>query len=196
MVSCGARKRALSSWRNSYLHDDSHIAIAKGMERARFSKMGCPIARAAEEVGEGWVLLILREVFKGARTFKDLESRLPIPPNTLTQRLRVLCGRGLLERRPYQENPPRAEYIPTPKALDLLPVLIALGEWGNRWLAPEGRLLFVVDSTTGNEMDVAVVDRKTSRPLKAGTIALKAGPGAGRSTRAALQTPLVLGKSP
>jgi DNA-binding HxlR family transcriptional regulator len=165
------------------------------MERASFAKMNCPIARAADEVGEGWVLLILREVFKGARTFKELELRLPIQPTTLARRLDTLCARGLLERRPYQDNPPRDFYVPTPKALDLLPVLIALGEWGNRWLAPEGRLLQPIDARTGRAMDVSVIDRHSGQPVKAGGVALKAGPGASRSTRAALKAPLVLGRT-
>jgi hypothetical protein len=98
-----------------------------------------------------------------------------------------------LEKRAYQSNPPRHEYVPTAKALDLLPVLIALGEWGNRWLAPEGRLLEAIDSLTGRTMQVAVVDRRTSKPLIAGEIALRAGRGASRATRAALKKPLMLG---
>jgi DNA-binding HxlR family transcriptional regulator len=144
------------------------------MERATFSNMDCPIARAAEEVGEA---------LKGALTFSDFESRLPIAPNTLTRRLDVLCSRGLLERATYQTNPPRDQYVLTEKALDLLPVLIALGEWGNRWLAPEGELLTVIDAQSGRAMDVAVVDRRTSRPLRAGSVAIKAGPGARRPVR-------------
>jgi DNA-binding HxlR family transcriptional regulator len=166
------------------------------MERASFSNMDCPIARATEEVGEGWTLLVLREAFKGALTFSDFEARLPIAPTTLTRRLDALCARGLLEREAYQTNPPREQYKPTPKALDLLPVLIALGEWGNRWLAPEGALLTVIDAETGRAMDVAVVDRKTSRPLRAGNVAVKPGPGARPPMRDALKTPLVLGARP
>jgi len=81
----------------------------------------------------------------------------------------------------------------TAKALDLLPVLIALGVWGNRWLAPEGELLTVVDAQSGDAMDVAVVDRRTSRPLRAGEVAITAGPGARRVIRDALKTPMVLG---
>jgi DNA-binding HxlR family transcriptional regulator len=163
------------------------------MERASFSNMDCPIARATEEVGEGWTLLVLREAFKGALTFSDFESCLPIAPTTLTRRLDALCTRGLLERETYQTNPPRDQYLPTAKALDLLPILIALGEWGNRWLAPEGKLLTVIDAESGYVMDVAVVDRRTSRPLQAGNVAIKAGPGASQRTRDALKTPMVLG---
>lgn len=158
--------------------------------------MGCPIARAVDEVGEGWALLILREAFKGALTFSDFEARLPITPTTLTRRLDALCARGLFERATYQTNPPRGEYVLTAKALDLLPVLVTLGEWGNRWLAPEGELLTFVDPESGGRrMDVALIDRRTSRALRAGKVAIAAGPGASRSTRDALKTPRIFGAS-
>ena len=155
--------------------------------------MECPIARAVDEVGEGWTLLILREAFKGAVTFSDFQDRLPIAPTTLTRRLEGLCRGHFFERTAYQTNPRRVRYELTEKALDLLPVLVALGSWGNRWLAPEGELLTVIDRESGEAMDVAVIDRKTSRPLRPGGVALRAGPGAKKRLRGRLQEPLVLG---
>ncbi|APR81269.1 Transcriptional regulator, HxlR family protein [Minicystis rosea] len=155
--------------------------------------MECPIARAVDEVGDAWTLVILREAFKGAATFGDFEARLPITPTTLTRRLEALTSRGFFTRATYQTNPPRERYELTEKALDLLPILLALGTWGNRWLAPEGELLTIVDPASGDAMDVAVVDRKTSRPLRPGEVALKAGPGAKKRMRELLATPLVLG---
>jgi DNA-binding HxlR family transcriptional regulator len=163
------------------------------MQRASFADMECPIALALEEVGEGWTLLVLREAFKGARTFADFQQRLGVAPNTLAQRLRRLCDHGLLQRRRYQSNPPRANYDLTEKARDLLPVLLALGAWGTRWLLPAGPLLVPVDAETGRAMDLAVVDRRTSRPVRAGSVALKAGPAASRRLKTALRSPLVLG---
>jgi len=163
------------------------------MERASFAKMECPIARAVDEVGEGWTLLILREAYKGASTFSDFEARLPITPTTLTRRLEALTARGFFERTTYQTNPPRDRYELTEKALDLLPVLLALGTWGNRWLAPEGELISIVDPASGEPMDVAVIDRKTSNELRPGEVALKAGAGAKKRMRELLATPLVLG---
>jgi DNA-binding HxlR family transcriptional regulator len=163
------------------------------MERASFAKMDCPIARAADQVGEGWTLLVLREAFKGATTFSDFQERLPIAPTTLTRRLDELCRRGFFGRTTYQRNPRRDRYDLTEKALDLLAVLVALGAWGNRWLAPEGELLTVVDPESGDAMEIEVVDRKTSRPLRPGGVALRAGPGATKRVRARLREPLVLG---
>jgi DNA-binding HxlR family transcriptional regulator len=145
-------------------------------------------------MGEAWTLLVLREAFKGAATFGDFEQRLPIVPTTLTRRLDALCIHGLLRRQRYQTHPPRDRYELTDKALDLLPVLVALGTWGNRWLAPEGELMTVVDAESGVPLDVAVVDRTTARPVRAGEIALKSGPGAPEALRTALKKPLVLGR--
>ncbi len=162
------------------------------MERASFAKMPCPIARAVEEVGEGWTLLILREAYKGAVTFTDFQERLPIAPNTLTRRLEALTERGFFEPKTYQTHPPRQYYELTEKALDLLPVLLALGSWGNRWLAPEGELVTVLDPASEAPMDLAVIDRKTSREIRAGAVAMRAGPGAKRA-RGQMSKPVLLG---
>jgi DNA-binding HxlR family transcriptional regulator len=163
------------------------------MERASFAKMECPIARAVDEIGDAWSLLILREAFKGAATFSDFEAHLPIAPTTLTRRLDALTSRKFFRRTPYQSKPTRHRYELTKKALELMPILLALGSWGNRWLAPEGALLDIVDPESGDAMDVAVVDRRTSKPLRPGHVALTAGPGAKKRTRELLRSPLVLG---
>lgn len=165
------------------------------MERASFAKMECPIARAVDEIGDAWSLLILREAYKGASTFSDFQAQLPIAPTTLTRRLEALASRGFFRLAEYRSNPPRHRYELTDKGLELLPILLALGTWGNRWLAPEGELLTVVDPTSGAPMDVAVVDRRTSKPLRPGRVALKAGPGAKKRTHELLRSPLVLGAS-
>ena len=155
--------------------------------------MECPIARAVDEIGDAWSLLILREAFKGARTFSDFEAHLPIAPTTLTRRLDALASRKFFRRRAYQSNPTRHLYEATTKALELMPILLALGSWGNRWLAPKGALLDIVDPKSGHAMDVAVVDRRTGKPLRPGYVALTAGRGAKKRTRELLRSPLVLG---
>jgi DNA-binding HxlR family transcriptional regulator len=164
------------------------------MQRASFADMECPIARAAEEVGEGWSILILRNAFMGARTFQDFEERLGIATSTLTRRLGALCDQGLLARRRYQENPPRDEYVLTEKGLDFLPVLLSLAAWGNRWLAPGGAPIVPVDMQTGNPVDPIVIDRRTSRPLRPGHVGLTAGPGASKALRRDLAQPVMLGR--
>jgi DNA-binding HxlR family transcriptional regulator len=163
------------------------------MQRASFADMECPIARAAEEVGEGWSLLILRNAFLGARTFQEFEERLGIVASTLARRLAALCERGLLVRRQYQSKPARDEYVLSEKGLDLLPVLMALAAWGNRWLARDGAWLVPVDLESGAPIEPILVDRRTARPLRAGDIGLVAGPGASKELRRALRAPVALG---
>lgn len=163
------------------------------MERASFAEMECPIARAADELGDGWTMLILREAYKGARSFADFQQRLPIAPATLTRKLETLVTRGFFDKSAYQTRPLREHYLLTAKALDLLPVLLALGEWGNRWLAPEGEILSLVDADSGKAMALAIVDGKTGKPLRAGHVALKPGKGASVELRQKLKSPLPLG---
>ena len=95
----------------------------------------CSIARALTVVGERWTLAIAREAFAGAHRFDDFRKRLGIARNILSARLRSLVEHGVLERRAYQQSPPRFEYRLTPMGNDLYPVLVSLLGWGDRWLA-------------------------------------------------------------
>jgi DNA-binding HxlR family transcriptional regulator len=79
--------------------------------------MRCPIARTLDIIGERWTILILRDL-------------VGISPNTLSARLKRLEDAGIVERRFYEQHPPRAEYLLTEKGKDLRPVLRALLDWG------------------------------------------------------------------
>ena len=95
----------------------------------------CPVGRAMNAVGDRWTIMILRDLFTHeARRFHDLVDSLPgLSPNTLSARLKALQSRGIIERRFYNEHPPRAEYMLTPKGRDLGPVVLALKTWGNKY---------------------------------------------------------------
>ncbi len=93
----------------------------------------CSIARALAVVGERWTLLILREIFFGARRFDELRRRLGIARNVLSARLDHLTEHGVLEKVSYQNRPVRFEYRLTSKGRDLFPILLALLRWGDRW---------------------------------------------------------------
>ena len=161
------------------------------MERTSLAGRPCPIARSVDLLGDAWSLLILRDVFLGARRFGDLQDGLGIAPNSLTRRLEALTRAGLLVARPYSQRPLRHEYALTAKGEDVLPVLLALAAWGNKWLAPDGEPLLLVDPRTGKPLAPVVIDQKTRRPLRAGHVAVIAGPGAPRSVHRALRTPRV-----
>jgi DNA-binding HxlR family transcriptional regulator len=93
----------------------------------------CSIARSLELIGERWTLLIVRDIFRGSRRFDDLQKGLGIARNVLANRLDRLVEEGILERRPYQERPPRDEYFLTEKGIDLWPVLVSLIKWGDKY---------------------------------------------------------------
>jgi DNA-binding HxlR family transcriptional regulator len=92
----------------------------------------CPVARTLDIIGERWTILILRDLFlHGPRKFVDFEASLAgISPNTLSARLKTLEESDIVERRLYEQHPPRAEYVLTAKGRELGPVLRALREWG------------------------------------------------------------------
>jgi DNA-binding HxlR family transcriptional regulator len=100
----------------------------------------CPVARSLDIIGERWTLLILRDlILNGPRRFQDFQKRLSgISPNTLSARLKTLEDAGVIERRFYDQHPPRAEYVLTESGEALRPVLRALREWGETH-APRGR---------------------------------------------------------
>ncbi|MGY2733668.1 winged helix-turn-helix transcriptional regulator [Sphingomonas sp. UYP23] len=93
-------------------------------------------------------MLILRDAGAGRRRFDEFQKSLGIAPNILTRRLAALTAAGLLERRRYNERPPRDEYVLTAVGLDFLPVLHALGAWGARHFS-DGGVTGLVDAATG-----------------------------------------------
>src|SRR6266498_1598794 len=103
-------------------------------DRHWFTNENCSVARTLEIVGERWTLLVLREAFLGVRRFERMQHDLGIARNILADRLQKLVGQGILERRSYTERPPRFEYRLTQKGIDLYPAIIALMEWGDRYL--------------------------------------------------------------
>ena len=153
------------------------------MRRKSFGTMQCPIARSLERVGEWWSILILRDASLGLTRFEEFQESLGIAPNILTRRLKALVETGLLERRRYNERPPRDEYVLTEAGRDFRPVLWTLLAWGNKHFAPEGASVVVVDSTTGVEADPVLVDRNSGRPLTPPAYRSAAGPAADARTR-------------
>jgi DNA-binding HxlR family transcriptional regulator len=104
----------------------------------RADAIACSIAGTLAIVGDRWSMLILREAFLRTRRFDEFQRRLGIARNILASRLQQLVAAGILERRQYQERPARYEYRLTQKGIDLWPSLVALMEWGDRYLADAG----------------------------------------------------------
>jgi len=103
-------------------------------------------------LGEKWTVDVLREVFNGVRRFDDMRARTGIPRQVLANRLAGLVQHGVLRREPYREAGLRRrfEYRLTEKGFDLYPVLVAVLEWGDRYLAdPEGPPIATVHRDCG-----------------------------------------------
>jgi DNA-binding HxlR family transcriptional regulator len=98
----------------------------------------CPIARTLDIMGDRWSILILRDLtLDGPRKFSDLHQQLSgISPNTLSSRLKTLEEHGIVERRFYDQHPPRAEYVLTARGRELRPILRTLRDWGERYTRP------------------------------------------------------------
>src|SRR5687768_18619198 len=99
-------------------------------------------------------MLVIRDAFHGARRFEELQDRLGIARNVLSDRLARLVGDGILEKRLYQDRPPRYEYELTAKGIDLFPVLVSLMLWGDRHVPdPGGPPVVIVHRDCGGRID-------------------------------------------
>ena len=106
-----------------------------------FSTDNCTIGRAMDVLGERWTFVVLREVFNGIRRFDDMRRHTGIPRQVLTNRLALLVDQDVLRREAYREpgQRERHEYRLTEKGFALFPVMVAIAQWGDRYLAgPEG----------------------------------------------------------
>jgi DNA-binding HxlR family transcriptional regulator len=119
----------------------------------------CSIARTLEVVGEKWTILILREVWYGSSRFSDFERILGCPRNLLAERLRMLVEQGILSTETYQEPGTRSRlrYVITAKGMDLLPAVLGLMQWGDRYRTdPEGPPIVTRHRSCGARVDVQV----------------------------------------
>ncbi|HEY9552416.1 winged helix-turn-helix transcriptional regulator [Allosphingosinicella sp.] len=122
----------------------------------------CALPAALEAVGERWSFLILRGVFNGLHHFEEFQSTLGIARNILSNRLTRLVENDILQREPDPSDRRKVAYTLTPKGRELLPVLIALRQWGERWVS-------------GVPSNPVLVDRHSRRPVA--PIAVRAADG-------------------
>ena len=94
---------------------------------------GCSLTAALEAVGERWSFLILRGSFNGLSHFEQFQATLGIARNILANRLARLVAHGLMERLPCADDRRKVEYRLTEKGMALMPALVALRQWGERW---------------------------------------------------------------
>ena len=113
---------------------------AEPVSEPSWDRSRCSVAGTLAVVGEKWSLLVLREAFLGVRRFADFQRILGAPKAVLTDRLATLVEQGILKRVPYQPEGERLrhEYRLTTKGIELYPTLVALMQWGDRYLADDG----------------------------------------------------------
>lgn len=156
------------------------------MPKVDLSAMPCSIARSVDVIGEGWTILVLRDIFRGIRRFDELQRDLGIATNVLTARLKRLVDEGLLERRRYEQRPPRYEYHLTPKGRDLYPVLIALVNWGDKYLAgASGPPRVMVHKGCGKPTSPILVCSECGEPVVPGDLRLFSPEGDAERTQRA-----------
>jgi DNA-binding HxlR family transcriptional regulator len=145
----------------------------------------CSVARTLELVGERWTLLIVRDAFLGVRRFGDFAARLGVARNVLQDRLERLVDAGVLDKVPYQERPLRHEYRLTDMGRDLWPAIVALMQFGDAHLAPDGPPMLVLHRDCGGELDSRRVCRRCGAALELADVELRRGPGGARMPSAA-----------
>ncbi|HEY1450833.1 MAG TPA: helix-turn-helix domain-containing protein [Solirubrobacteraceae bacterium] len=148
------------------------------MKRTALGHHPCSIARTLDVAGEWWTPLILRDVAYGVRRFAAIQEDLGISANVLSDRLETLVAEGILQRSVYQQRPERHEYRLTEKGADLIPALLALMQWGDRWMWPEARgPVRVLHEQCGHDVRVELRCPQCEREVAAAE--LRAKPHAG-----------------
>ncbi|KAB2896203.1 MAG: helix-turn-helix transcriptional regulator [Kofleriaceae bacterium] len=149
------------------------------MVRTRFDGERCSIARSLEVLGDWWTLLVVREAFLGTRRFADFEANLGISKNVLSQRLDHLVTHGVLAKVDAGVHGTRYEYELTPMGKDLVMVMTALRQWGDRWIFGEGNEpLLVLDRRTGRPIPRQLLRGEDGTPLRGKDLDLRPGRGA------------------
>jgi DNA-binding HxlR family transcriptional regulator len=140
----------------------------------------CSIARTLALVGDRWTLLVLRDVANGVRRFDELAGHLGIARNVLSRRLAALTQAGLIDRTAYREAGARErhEYRLSGSGRELIPILLAFMDWGDRNLAgPEGPPAVARHADCGARIRIAVTCEEGHELGERPRLRLEPGPG-------------------
>jgi DNA-binding HxlR family transcriptional regulator len=142
------------------------------------SKLNCSLARALAAAGDWWTLLIVRDAFMGLSRFSEFQSSLGIARNILASRLASLTEEGILKREGTAARP---RYVLTRKGHEMMPALVALVQWGDKWQSA-GKPPITLSSEGGEPLAPMRVTTRTGKPVEA--VRFSPGPGADARTRA------------
>jgi DNA-binding HxlR family transcriptional regulator len=139
--------------------------------------MTCSVARTLSVVGDRWTMLIIRDAFLGIRRFDEMRRDLRMTPHRLSDRLRKLVGEGILTRVQYESRPRRFEYRLTEKGIDLYPLIVAMIQWGDRWMAGNaGVPVELVHRPCGHSIKPELVCPACSSKIEAREMSARPGP--------------------
>jgi DNA-binding HxlR family transcriptional regulator len=126
--------------------------LTSDIDRFKEAALSCPLPPAVELIGEKWAFLILRGAFNGLHHFEEFQAGLGIARNILSDRLSKLVAGGILERSPDPQDKRRVIYSLTEKGEGLLPVVLALRQWGEEW--------------GYGKMEIVLADRRDMKPVR------------------------------
>jgi len=125
---------------------------AKAIDAFKAAALRCPLPHAIELIGEKWAFLILRGALNGLEHFEEFQAGLGIARNILSDRLSKMVAGGILERETDPGDRRKVIYSLTRKGEGLLPVVLALRQWGEEW--------------GHGSMDVVLADNRDRRPVR------------------------------
>ena len=126
--------------------------LTSGIDSFKQAALSCPLPAAVELIGEKWAFLILRGALNGLKHFEEFQAGLGIARNILSDRLSKMVAGGILERKPDPDDGRRVIYSLTSKGEGLLPVVLALRQWGEEW--------------GYGSMRVQLADRRDGKPVR------------------------------
>ena len=127
-------------------------SLTSGIDAFRQAALSCPLPAAVQLIGEKWAFLILRGALNGLKHFEEFQAGLDIARNILSDRLTKLVAGGILERRADPDDGRRVIYSLTAKGEGLLPVVLAMRQWGEDW--------------GYGTMTVVLADRRDGKPVR------------------------------
>lgn len=128
----------------------------------------CSVARLLMVLGDRWLFLILREAFFGVRYYDRFKANLGIATNILSDRLKILTENGILDKKTDPDDARRVQYRLTEKGLDLYPVILAMMQWGDKWLDDgQGPPLRLHHKACGHRLKPVMCCQHCGQPVQA-----------------------------
>ncbi len=151
------------------------LTIVVSVRQVDLDDVDCGITQALGVLTDWWTFLIVRDVAGGVTRFDGLQKELGMSRRALAERLAALVEHGVLERRRYTDRPPRYDYVLTGKGEGLLPVLLALQDWGDRYVLGDGSLTATAEAgsaehrrvlaLTGHRLPAITLPRQDGTPV-------------------------------